>query len=292
MRIARFTNENGEGLALVNPDGSMRGIYASDVRYPGSLHDILQRGEGGLEEAAKRLAAGDPVEATAITFLPPIAQPSKIICVGLNYADHSAESGYAVPDYPTVFARFASSLIGHGAPIICPRVSNQLDFEGELVAIIGTGGRDIPLGKALDHVAGYSLFNDGSIRDYQHRTPQWTVGKNFDGTGSFGPYFVSADELPAGCRGLMLTTRLNGETVQRASTDDLIFDVATLISLLSEAMTLEPGDIIVTGTPSGVGAARKPPLWMKAGDICEVEVEKIGKLINGIANQGPAGVIS
>jgi 2-keto-4-pentenoate hydratase/2-oxohepta-3-ene-1,7-dioic acid hydratase in catechol pathway len=164
-------------------------------------------------------------------------------------------------------------------------VSEQLDYEGELVAVIGKGGRDIPEAEALDHVIAYSVFNDASIRDYQLKTHQWTIGKTFDDTGAFGPYLVTTDELPAGCKGLKLETRLNGEVVQSTSLDDLIFDVAKLVSLLSEAMTLEPGDLIVTGTPSGVGIARDPQLWMKPGDVCEVEIERIGVLSNPVAAQ-------
>jgi acylpyruvate hydrolase len=217
--------------------------------------------------------------------LPPLATPGKILCVGLNFAEHSRESGFEPPCYPTIFGRFASSLIGHGAPIIRPRVSDQLDYEGELVAVIGRGGKNIAAADALDNVAGYSIFNDATIRDYQMKSPQWTVGKNFDGTGAFGPVFVTADTLPPGCRGLCLQTRLNGRVVQNALIDDLIFDVATLVSLLSEAMSLAPGDVIVTGTPSGVGLARTPPLWMQPGDVCEVEVESIGILRNPIAEE-------
>ncbi len=287
MRIARFSDDRGEGLATIDANGSTRGLRSGDSDFPGSIGEILARGIDGIADAGKKLAGGQEIDLARSKFLPPIGNPGKILCVGLNYADHSAESGYAVPDYPTIFGRFPSSLVGHRAPIIRPRISECLDFEGELVAVIGRGGREISHSAALSHVAGYSIFNDGSVRDFQHRTPQWTVGKNFDGTGAFGPYFVTADELPQGCRGLRLTTRLNGEVVQDASTDDLIFDVATLISLLSEAMTLEPGDIIVTGTPAGVGAARKPPLWMKPGDVCEVAIEGVGELVNPIADQEP-----
>jgi len=218
-------------------------------------------------------------------LLPPLANPSKIICIGLNYGDHARETGVAVPDYPTVFARFSSSLIGHGSPIIRPRASNQLDFEGELAAVIGRAGRDIAPDHALDHVAGYSVFNDASVRDFQRRTSQWTMGKNFDATGAFGPSFVPASVLPPGCRGLRIRTILNGVVVQDANTTDMIFDVATLVSMISQVMTLNVGDVIVTGTPSGVGAARTPPLWMKPGDVCEVEVEGIGLLRNPIIGQ-------
>jgi 2-keto-4-pentenoate hydratase/2-oxohepta-3-ene-1,7-dioic acid hydratase in catechol pathway len=207
-----------------------------------------------------------------------------VICVGLNYRDHSAESGFKQPDYPTLFSRFNSSLIAHGAPIVRPLVSTQLDYEGELVAVIGKGGRHIPRESALDHVIGYSIFNDASIRDYQFKSPQWTVGKNFDDTGAFGPALVTTDELPPGAADLKLQTRLNGVVVQEASTTDMVFDVATLIAIISEAITLRAGDVIVTGTPSGVGLGRKPPLFMKAGDVVEVEIEKIGVLSNPIVD--------
>nr|WP_272490881.1 fumarylacetoacetate hydrolase family protein [Mesobacterium pallidum] len=208
-----------------------------------------------------------------------------MLCIGLNYADHSAEGGFAVPDYPTVFARFNTSLVGHGQPLIKPRTSDQFDYEGEVVAVIGKPGRHIPKETALDHVIGYSLFNDASVRDFQMRTPQWTVGKNFDGTGAFGPWLVTADALPNGCAGLKLETRLNGQTVQSASTDDMVFDIATLVSTLSEAMTLEAGDVIISGTPAGVGIARKPQLFMKPGDICDVEVNGLGILSNPVAEE-------
>ena len=218
-------------------------------------------------------------------MLPPLRSPEKIICVGLNYREHSAESGFKQPDYPTLFGRFNSTLIGNGAPIVRPRVSAQLDYEGELVAIIGKTGRSIPIADALQYVIGYSIFNDASIRDYQFKSPQWTMGKNFDHTGAFGPYLVTADELPAGGKGLKLQTRLNGEIVQEASTDDMVFDVPTLVSIISEAMTLKSGDVIVTGTPAGVGASRKPQLWMRPGDAVEVEIEKIGRLSNPIIEE-------
>lgn len=264
-------------------------LAVEDPRLSGDLLAVLRRGGNALRDVGRLLLdAGEPVDLNRETLLPPIANPGKIICIGLNYADHSKESGFEQPTYPTVFGRFASSLIGHGAPIIRPTVSEQLDYEGEIVAVIGKPGRDIPQEQALDHVAGYSLFNDVSIRDYQFKSPQWTVGKNFNDTGAFGPTFVSSDVLPPGCRGLRLQTRLNREVVQDASTDDLVFDVATLVSLLSVAFTLEPGDVIVTGTPSGVGLARKPPLWMKPGDVCEVEVAGLGILSNPIVDQASA----
>lgn len=288
MRFAAYRLGGMEGLAAAEGSGPFHGFPATHAGYPGALSGLVAQGPERLVAAGRALLAGPEVNLGAAELLPPLPSPPKILCVGLNYADHSAESGFAVPSYPTIFGRFASSLIGHGAPIIRPRVSEQLDYEGEFVAVIGRGGRDIAKARALDHVIAYSLFNDASIRDYQFKAPQWTVGKNFDGTGPFGPCLMTADELPPGCQGLRLQTRLNGQVVQDASTDDLVFDVATLVSVLSEAFTLEAGDIIVTGTPSGVGLARKPPLWMKPGDVCEVELEGLGVLRNPVVDQAPA----
>ena len=285
MRFASYRQNGVEGLAAAEAGGPFRGYASTHASHPGALASLVAQGRDRLVAAGQALLQGPDVNLDAAELLPPLPSPPKILCVGLNYADHSAESGFEVPAYPTIFGRFASSLIGHGAPIVRPRVSEQLDYEGEFAAVIGLTGRDIPKARALDHVAGYSLFNDASIRDYQFKAPQWTVGKNFDGTGAFGPWLVTADELPPGCAGLRLQTRLNGEVVQDASTDDLVFDVATLVSVLSEAFTLEAGDVIVTGTPSGVGLARKPPLWMKPGDVCEVELEGLGVLRNPIADQ-------
>lgn len=245
----------------------------------------MQQGGDALINAAQILKQGNVINLDQVEQLPPLSQPPKIICVGLNYADHTKESPYEQPDYPTLFSRFNSSLIANGQPIKRPLCSEQLDYEGELVAIIGKRGRHIAKEDALDYVAGYSIFNDASIRDYQFKAPQWTVGKNFDDTGAFGPEFVTADELSEGAKGLLLTTRLNGKVVQQANTSDMLFDIETLISTISEAITLEPGDLIVSGTPAGVGLGHKPPLWMKQGDVCEVEIEKIGILRSPIANE-------
>jgi acylpyruvate hydrolase len=281
MRFIRFEVDKKEGLAIERR-GRGRGLMASDPGYPGDLDLLVRKGFPALEAAAEALDGGREIDLAGVSRLPPLRAAEKVICVGLNYRDHSAESGFNQPDYPTLFGRFNSSLIGDGAPIVRPCVSDQLDFEGELVAVIGKGGRNIPLGAALDHIIGYSIFNDGSIRDFQFKTPQWTIGKNFDDTGAFGPALVTADELPAGCKGLQLETRLNGEVVQSASTSDMVFDVATLVAIISEAITLRSGDLIVAGTPSGIGVARKPPLFMKPGDRVEVEIEQIGVLSNPI----------
>ncbi len=279
MRFIRFSEQGQEGLGLQVGE-AITGLLASDRNFPGTLDDLVRAGGEAFASAGDALRAGSTFDPSRIAYLPPFARASKIICVGLNYADHSAESGFKTPDYPTLFSRFNSSLVGHDAPIVRPNLSDTLDYEGELVAVIGRGGRKISKQSALAHVAGYSLFNDGSIREYQFKAPQWTVGKNFDGTGSFGPVFVTADELPPGCKGLRLETRLNGQVVQSASTDELVFDVSDLISIVSQAITLEAGDVIVTGTPSGVGHARTPKLYMKPGDVCEIEVEQIGTLRN------------
>jgi 2-keto-4-pentenoate hydratase/2-oxohepta-3-ene-1,7-dioic acid hydratase in catechol pathway len=288
MRFVRFSLNGDEGLAIED-DGALRGFFVSDTEFPGTLDALLAAGGDGLRAAGETLRRGRQISREEIRYLPLLSRSPKILCVGLNYRDHSAESGYAQPQYPTVFARFGSSLIGHRGEIIRPMVSDTLDFEGELVAVIGQGGSKISEEDALRHVIGYSIFNDGSIRAYQHATPQWTIGKNFDSTGAFGPVLVTADELPPGCAGLTLETRLNGEVVQRANIDDMVFGVASLVSILSQTMTLEPGDVIVTGTPSGVGAGRKPPLYMKQGDMCEVEIERIGLLVNSIRDEVAAG---
>ncbi len=285
MRFAMFRSGEREGLAAVGSDGQFYGLYSDEAGYPGSLDNLIQGGRTALEAAAEVLKEGIAIDLDRVVLLPPLSMPGKIICVGLNYVDHSVESGFIPPDYPTIFARFTSSLAGAGGPIIRPRVSDQLDYEGEMVAVIGTGGRHIPEEDALEHVIGYSIFNDASVRDYQKKSPQWTIGKNFDNTGAFGPWLVTDDELPPGGKGLRIQTRLNGRVVQDASTDDMIFGVAKLISILSEAMTLSSGDIIVSGTPAGVGMARTPPLFMKDGDVCEVDIEGIGLLRNNVKNE-------
>jgi len=285
MRFLTFKFGAEAGVGVLDPSGDVRGLLASDAGFPGTLDAIVGTSDDALRDAGTVLLKGKVFDQQAITMLPPLSASAKIICIGLNYAAHTQEGGFEPQTYPAVFTRFNSSLIGHRAPLLRPRVSDKLDYEGELVAVIGRGGRYIAKDDALAHVIAYSVFNDGSIRDYQMKTAQWTVGKNFDGTGAFGPYLVTADELPSGATGLRLQTRLNGKTMQDATTSDLIFDVATLVSTLSEAFTLQRGDIIVTGTPSGVGFARKPPVYMKAGDVCEIEIEGVGTLTNPVADE-------
>lgn len=281
MRFATLNSNGRAGIAAVADDNRLFGCYEDHVDYPGDLDTLISHG-AELKAVGAALLKMRPV-AGMPTFAPVLNRPSKIICIGLNYVDHSLEAGFSPPPYPTVFARFPSSLIGHDQPVPMPKVSTEIDYEGELVAIIGKQGRNIPKDQALGYIAGYSVFNDISVRDYQFKSPQWTVGKNFDGTGAFGPFLVTPDELPSGCKGLELKTVLNGVEVQKASTDDMIFNIATLIEVLSEAMTLQPGDVIVSGTPAGVGMARTPKLYMKPDDVCSVSIEGIGTLTNRIA---------
>lgn len=286
MRFVSFAEGALKGLAVETESG-LRGLTENLPGYPGSLFDLLGRGAKALQHAHQQLSTAPLLDNGRIRYLPPLERPGKIVCVGLNYADHTKESPYEQPTYPTFFPRFSTTLIGHGEAIIRPQVSEQLDYEGELAVIIGTRGRHISQEQALRHVPGYSIFNEASVRDYQFKSPQWTIGKNFDGTGAFGPVFVSADELPPGARGLSLTTRLNGKVEQHGNTADMVFDVAHLIAVLSEAVTLEPGDVIVTGTPAGIGWARRPMLFMKPGDVCTVEIEGLGTLVNPIAAETP-----
>ncbi|MEZ5749323.1 MAG: fumarylacetoacetate hydrolase family protein [Caenibius sp.] len=276
MRLARVTKDGKTGLAAKSGD-KVTIAYGEDVA---DLDSHIAAGT--LAEAGAKAAAGESVDEASLTFLPPVRRPSKIICMGLNYRDHAEEAGLGIPEFPVLFARFPSSLIGHGAPIILPKVSEQLDWEAELVAVLSRGGKNIAQADALSHVAGYSVFNDASIRDYQLRTPQWTAGKNFDDTGAFGPWLVTPDEVPAGASGLKIECRLNGQVMQSSNTGNLIFDVANTIALLSSFMTLEAGDVLVMGTPGGVGVVRDPQVWMKAGDVCEVEIDGIGLLSNPI----------
>lgn len=282
MRFISVTRRGIDGIGLLEGDSltpsRARILWSNQASFPGTLDDNVAGGSKRLQAAADALLGVPPASLADVGFLPPLRRPGKLICIGLNYVDHSKESGFEAPVYPVVFSRYASSLVGHGAPIVRPRVSEQLDYEGELAVVIASRASHVGVDQALDHVLGFSVFNDASIRDYQTKSAQWTLGKNFDHTGAFGPALVTADELPAGAKGLRLQTLLNGKVVQEANIDDMIFDVATLVSLMSEVHVLEPGDVIVTGTPSGVGLARRPQLWMKPGDVCEVLVEKVGLL--------------
>ena len=248
-----------------------------------SLRGALEAGTDLASAARAALASGPRLPLQAQTFAPLLPEPGKIICLGLNYFDHAKEGGRDKPDYPWFFYRGKSSLMGHGQPGLLPKVSAKFDYEAEMAVVIAKKvPRHTPKAQALQYVLGYSCFNDMSVRDYQKRTGQWTIGKNFDATGGFGPVLVTADELPPGATGLRIQSRLNGQVMQDANTSDMIFPVDETIALLAECMTLEPGDAIIMGTPAGVGQARTPPVWMKAGDTVEIEIEKIGVLSNPI----------
>ncbi len=222
-----------------------------------------------------------------IAFAPVIPKPEKIVCMGLNYADHAKEGGHARPDYPSFFMRVPSSLLGHEQAMIIPPVSDKLDYEAELAFVIGKQCHRLTKENALAAIAGYSIFNDGSMRDYQRKTSQWTIGKNFDQTGGFGPCLVTPDELPVAAHGLRIQSRLNGKIMQDSNTEHFLWGVVETLILISEVMTLEPGDVVITGTPAGVGYARTPPVFMQPGDIVEIEIEGLGILKNPIAKELP-----
>jgi 2-keto-4-pentenoate hydratase/2-oxohepta-3-ene-1,7-dioic acid hydratase in catechol pathway len=239
----------------------------------------------GLSRAKSALAGAKADYALdAVTFLPPVPNPDKIICVGLNYADHVVETNREKTEDPALFVRFANSQMGHLQPMLVPPESSHLDYEGEIAIVIGKGGRRIPEARAYEHVAGFSCYNDGSVRDLQWATTQWTTGKNFPATGAFGPWLTTTDDVPADTK-LTLITRLNGQEMQRATTDMMIHSIPRLIAFISVFTELVPGDVIVTGTPGGVGARKKPPLFMKDGDVCEIEIEQIGVLRTPIQNE-------
>jgi 2-keto-4-pentenoate hydratase/2-oxohepta-3-ene-1,7-dioic acid hydratase in catechol pathway len=283
MRFLSFRSKGEEGVGVLDSSGEVRGLLVSNARFAGNLDKLICAGDAALHDAGPVLLKGEVFDQQTLTMLPPLSASAKIICIGLNNAAHTQEGGFQPQSYPAVFTRFNSSLIAHRAPLLRPRVSDECYYEGEMGAAIGRGGCYIDKRDALSHVIAYSVFNDGSIRDYQMKTAQWTMGKNFDGTGAFGPYLVTADELPSGAMGLRLQTRLNGQTLQDASTANLIFDLATLVSTLSEAFS--SGRHLVTGTPSGVGFARKPPIYLKAGDVCEIEIEGIGTLSSQVVDE-------
>jgi 2-keto-4-pentenoate hydratase/2-oxohepta-3-ene-1,7-dioic acid hydratase in catechol pathway len=241
-----------------------------------------------LADLAKRAPAGARRPLNGLKYALPVAHPAKIICLGLNYMAHLKEGRYAndpPPKYPTLFMRGLNSLVPHLQPLIRPRLSEMFDYEAELVAIIGRRAKHLTLANAASCIAGYTCCNEGSVRDFQRHTTQWHMGKNFDRSGSVGPWMVSADELPELGKGLKIESRLNGKVMQSDNTDNMMFPVAETLVYITQGITLEPGDLVVTGTPSGVGFAQKPPAFMKQGDTCEIEIEKIGILRNPIEDE-------
>lgn len=283
MRFVAFKKDGKEKLG-VKTDAGLVDLSVADKSLPTDLKELITMGKGAMNKAA-RAAKNAPPRAIVkgrVSYLKPIKDAQKIICIGLNYKDHAAEANLKVPTYPVVFTRFETSFVAHGQSLVRPKLSKHFDYEAELVAVIGKKARNVKKSEALDYVAGYSVANEGSIRDYQMKASQWTVGKNFDQTGSIGPEFVTADELPAGAKGLGIQCRLNGKVLQDSNTREMIFDTKTLVYELARAITLMPGDMILTGTPAGVGFVRKPAIFMKAGDKCEIEIEGIGVLSNTI----------
>ncbi len=285
MRFTTLVLNGQARLAVVDGDNAID-IAAAVPGTPSDMRaaltagtDLIAAGNAALASAAPRLALSSQ------TYAPLVPDPGKTICLGLNYFDHAKEGGRTEkPDYPWFFYRGKTSLLGHGENALLPKVSFKLDYEAEMAVVIGkTVPRHCPQADALTYVFGYACFNDISVRDYQKKTGQWTIGKNFDATGGFGPQLVTSDELPPGAVGLRIRSLLNGQVMQDANTDDMIFNVAETIALLAECMTLEPGDAIIMGTPAGVGQARTPPVWMKAGDVIEIDIERIGTLRNLVA---------
>lgn len=285
MRLATI-DKNGTTTLVVRRGDQYVDLSIAAPALPQDMKSLLTMGRLADAEAAAEAAGDDAlIGADSVSYLPPITNPNKILCCGLNYRDHAIETGQPIPDYPIIFTRMSTTLVGHGKPMVRPKASVQYDYEAELAVVIGSAGRHVSKANALSLVAGYSCFNDGSLRDYQFKAPQWTMGKNFDATGGFGPEMVTADELPDGANGLAIRCHLNGETLQDSSTSQHIFDVPTVIEVVTEVMTLEPGDVIIMGTPPGVGAARDPQVWMKGGDTCEIEIEGIGRLSNPIVDE-------
>lgn len=280
MRFLVGEGKNGKGVYLLS-NGAATDLTRLEPAVGTDLMALIT-GQVDPGKLLMRETDAPTEELAAITPALPVSRPGKIICLGLNYVDHIKEGGYDIPTYPALFMRGLTSLIPAGKPIVRPRCSERLDYEAELMLIIGKGGKHIAEARALDHVFGYTAFNDGSIRDYQRKTHQWTPGKNFDATGPVGPVVVTPDELPEGAAGLRIESRINGETMQSATTSDMLWPVARTIATISEFATLEPGDMIAMGTPPGVGHARKPPRWLRPGDTVEIEIEDIGVCANSV----------
>ena len=282
MRLLAFTKDHQPRIGALT-DAGVIDLSLVDATAPTDLGAVIKAGK--LADIAAILAHTDGAvhhQLNELDLQVPIATPGKILCLGLNYMDHIAEGPFEKQPFPAIFMRSPTSLVAAHKPILAPRMSNTMDYEAELAVIIGQTCKHLTPDNALDFIAGYSCFNDGSVREYQRHTIQWTMGKNFDQTGPFGPVLVTPDELPPAADGLKIECRLNGQTVQSSTTDMMIFKVVETLVYITEAMTLDAGDIVVMGTPSGVGHGRNPPLWMQDGDVVEVEIEKIGLLSNPV----------
>jgi len=287
MRLATIETWAGPRAALLSGD-SFIDIHATEAALPSNMRQILTGGPDMLRSVAGLANLPKPVKypAAEVKYHAPIVDPQKIICVGLNYKDHAAESGSPIPKDPVLFSKYSTALIGHGQSIVLPKVSEEVDYEAELVIVIGKRGRHIPKAAAYDYVAGYSVGHDVSARDWQLRKDgkQWMVGKTFDTFAPVGPMIVTRDEIP-NPHALSISLRLNGQTMQNSSTSQMIFNTDDLLAYLSQVMTLEPGDLIFTGTPPGVGTARKPPVYLKDGDVAEVEIAGLGVLRNPVRQE-------
>ncbi len=284
MKLVSFSRNGHSSYGACLEEGVLDLGAKLSWRWP-SLSAVLR--DGGLADLRETCSGLGPDYAlNEVRFLPPILDPGRILCVGLNYRSHIEETGRMTPSHPTIFVRFPDSHVGHGQAMIRPEASHEYDFEGELAFIVGRGGRHIRASQALAHIAGYSCYNDGSIRDFQRHTTQFTPGKNFWHSGAFGPWIVTADEIPDP-GSLHLETRLNGQIMQSAPTSDLLFDVPCLVEYLSRIFPLQPGDVVSTGTTGGVGKARNPPVFLKPGDRVEVQISGIGTLSNPIRDEHP-----
>jgi acylpyruvate hydrolase len=289
MKIVAFEGHGGPRIGIVEGD-QVVDLQAAEPRVPNDLGTWLAKTNGDtieLAEIAKRAPANARKPLSSITYALPVARPGKIICLGLNYLEHVKEGSQRdnIPKFPTIFMRGLTSLVPHGAPIIRPLASETLDYEAELILVVGKRAKHLTAANATSCIAGYSCGNEGSVREFQRKTTQWDMGKNFDRTGGFGPWLITADELPDAAKGLKIQSRLNGTVMQSDNTDNMMFPIVEMLVYISQGITLEPGDVIFTGTPSGVGHARKPPVWMKNGDTVEVEIERIGTLRNPIADE-------
>jgi 2-keto-4-pentenoate hydratase/2-oxohepta-3-ene-1,7-dioic acid hydratase in catechol pathway len=280
MKLLTYRTSKGTSYGAVAGQGVIDLGRRLGAKYP-DLKALIAGNAFG--EAAKLLKEAPDHKLSEIEFLPVIPNPGKIVCVGLNYQDHVVETGRDNTEQPAIFLRVAESQLGHKQPMPRPRESTHLDYEAEIAVIIGKGGRRISQKDSWSHIAGYSCYNDGSVRDWQRHTIQWTAGKNFDATGAFGPWMVTADEIPPNTK-MTLSCRLNGQEMQKATTEQMIFKIPKIIEYVSAWTTLAPGDVLVTGTPGGVGARRTPPVWMKPGDKVEIEIDKVGILENGISD--------
>lgn len=286
MRLLSYRSDSGPRVAVAGRQGIVD-LNLADPTLPHCVKALLKQGPEGIEKAAAAVSRGETMSRDAVELLPPVPSPEKIICVGLNYADHAKESGMEPPSEPVLFNKFPSAAWPSGQPIVLPSLSKEVDYEAELVAVIGRPGRSIPPERALEHVAGYCCGNDISARDWQLRKPggQWLMGKSFDTFAPFGPELVTADEVgDPGDLGIQL--RLNGRVMQDSNTNQLIFGIADLVAYVSSVCTLAVGDVIFTGTPPGVGFARKPPVFLRSGDTLEVEIENVGALRNAVVAEG------